>query len=360
MKVACYFGGRTNLGGAERRIGRIMNQIAQKGIEVTFVFYLYEDFTDVQKEYHQMVGEPFHIKLVGFNKQLDLVKFVKKSHFDTVFYTGPNKDMLPFFFAGKLSGSQMVFLQVSTGPSIGRFGSFFEKMEFELIARLSTRIDCLYPSTTEAIRKRYSKQIVTTTPCPSTDLTLFCPATKEKSLAFISRWVPGKNVLLFLESMLLIEDKIYENGYKVILCGSSRDGKIEKEVGKLLEKSRYPQIYVLTGYVQSINVLPFSEVFFSLQNINNYPSQSLLEAISCGCYIIASNEGDTRLLVKDEYGVLVDLDAEQISAATMQYIVEDQKHKNEFSVEARRFAEREFDINKSVNHYYDIIFNNVK
>lgn len=355
MKVACYFGGRTNLGGAERRIGRIMNQIAKKGIEVIFVFFLYEKLCDIEKEYQKFVGEPLLIKLKGFDSQRELFDYVCKQHFDTIFYTGSYKAMLPFFFAGKLTGSQTVFLQVSTGPSVRQFGSIAEMLEFELVARLSDRIDCLYPSTTEAIDKRYKRQIVTTTPCPATDLHLYMPCKKRRRIAFISRWIPGKNVELFLESMIIIEEQLFEQKYEVLLCGSSRDGVVEGNVKEILKKARHPEIFVLPGYVQSIDILPSAEMFFSLQNINNYPSQSLLEAIACGCYIIASDEGDTSILVKDEFGKCIRLNNDDITSETLKFIYTDYAEKKRIVNAARRFAEETFDINRSVDHYENII-----
>lgn len=359
MKVACFFGGRTNLGGAERRIGRIMNLIAKKGVEVTFVFYLYEDMYAIEAEYKSLIGDIVYLDMVGFKKQSELFRYVMNSRFDTIFYIGAYRSMLPFFVAGILSHSQRVLLQVSTGPSVRKFESFVEMIGFEVVARGSNRIDCLYPSTTESFAKRYKIQTITTTPCPSTQLNIYMPNSKKKELVFLSRWVQGKNVDLFAKSMMLIEDFLVEKGYKIFLCGSSRNGDVEKQIKKILEKSKHPELFSMTGYVQSIDVLPTAEVFFSLQDINNYPSQSLLEAIACGCYIIASDEGDTRTLVRDEFGVCCDLDAQKIAQKTKDYILMNEKEKKQVVESARNFAERNFDINKSVEHYMTIIQNPV-
>ena len=62
-------------------------------------------------------------------------------------------------------------------------------------------------------------------------------------------------------------------------------------------------------------------VFLSLQERNNYPSQALLEAMACGCAVIATDVGETRRLVDDDVGFLVDKDAKSI-AAKIKYLLE--------------------------------------
>ena len=47
-----------------------------------------------------------------------------------------------------------------------------------------------------------------------------------------------------------------------------------------------------------------SLIFLSLQDHNNYPSQLLLEAMACGCAIIATDVGETSKLVDKNVGFL--------------------------------------------------------
>ncbi len=355
MKIACYFNGKSAFGGAERRMGRIMNLISQEGIEVVFVFRLFEPLPQVVEAYKKAIGDNFQLKFAGFNSSLDVYKYTKRERFDVVFYAGAYRYMLPFFLAAKRGNSKTILLQVTTGPSIGQFSTFVERMEFELVANNSDRIDCLYPSTTDLIKRKYRKQIVTTTPCPSTDLERFQPMKKRKRISFISRWVPGKNVELFLASVISIENQLFEKGYEVFLCGKSQDGVIESEVQNLLSAAKHPEIVICPGYIDSHDILPESEVFMSLQHINNYPSQSLIEAIACGCYIIASDEGDTRLLVKEDFGACCELNIESISRCILDYIYKDDNQKQTIPDSARKFALESFDIQKSVEHYLRLI-----
>jgi len=354
-KVAVFFNGRSNLGGAERRLARIMDLITKKNIEVTFLFKLFEDYSRVVESYTSIVGKNSAIKWIGFENGIDIYKFVIKERFDAVFYTDAYRDMIPFFLGAKVAGSMLVMLQVTTGPSIGVFSSLINKILFGYIARNSTRIDCLYPSTTNRFKNLYKKQIVTTTPCPSTDLDLFKPGEKKKELAFIGRWVEGKNVELFVKSMIEVQDTLHEQGYCVMLCGSRGSGPIDNKVQELIKTAKYPEMFKLPGYVQSQSILPSAAVFYSLQNINNYPSQSLIEAIACGCFIIASDEGDTSSIVKESFGHLCTLDVESIKKCTLDYINRAEELKDDVKTHAVEFACKNFAIVKSVDHYFSMI-----
>ena len=48
-RIALFFNGKSKFGGAERRLSRIMNQVAGNGVEVTIVFLLFEDFEIIQE-----------------------------------------------------------------------------------------------------------------------------------------------------------------------------------------------------------------------------------------------------------------------------------------------------------------------
>lgn len=55
-------------------------------------------------------------------------------------------------------------------------------------------------------------------------------------------------------------------------------------------------------------LLAETSVFVSIQTTNNYPSQSVLEAMGCGNAIIATDVGDTRMFINENNGILIDLE----------------------------------------------------
>jgi glycosyltransferase involved in cell wall biosynthesis len=62
-------------------------------------------------------------------------------------------------------------------------------------------------------------------------------------------------------------------------------------------------------------VLARTKIFVSLQRYENYPSQSLLEAMASGCAVIATDVGDTRLLLDESCALLIPRDADALAAA---------------------------------------------
>lgn len=354
-KVACYFGGRTQFGGAERRIGRIMNQVAKSDIEVQFIFKLYEPMEEICKTYEHVIGEKLNIKMVGFQHGVEIIRYMLVEKFDSVFYTDAYLGMIPFFVGAKLAKSETVLLQVNTYASVGQFKSLANELEFKMVARLSNRIDCLYPSSVARFRMFYPHKNITVTPCPFTNTELYAPASKTRAIVFAGRWVEGKNVDLFVRAMLRIQDELYEEGYKIYVCGEAKENSLSQTVRRLIATCKYNELFELPGFVDSKDYLPWAEVFLSLQVINNYPSQSLLEAISCGCYIIASDEGDTGLLVKDEYGELCKLEEKDIAEKMLNYIRKTKQEKELAICDSRKFAISHFMIDKSVEHYVNMI-----
>ena len=75
------------------------------------------------------------------------------------------------------------------------------------------------------------------------------------------------------------------------------------------------------GVADTAKYLKQSKIFISIQKDNNYPSQSLLEAMACENAIIASDVGETRKLVTENEGILVPLSAEKIADA-IQFLLE--------------------------------------
>lgn len=102
-----------------------------------------------------------------------------------------------------------------------------------------------------------------------------------------------------------------------------------------------------------------SKIFLSLQNYENYPSQSLLEAISSGNYIIASDVGDTNSIVKTDFGSLVSLSIEDISIKLKDAIKLIEKSGDDIFRSSRNFAINRFKPEDSIS-YFKTLFNYYK
>ena len=87
----------------------------------------------------------------------------------------------------------------------------------------------------------------------------------------------------------------------VRVCGS---GPLESEIRRDFASITGHQVHI--QYEEDpFRILLRSKVFVSLQDVDNYPSQSLLEAMACGCAIIATDVGLTRQLLDEDCAILI-------------------------------------------------------
>jgi glycosyltransferase involved in cell wall biosynthesis len=111
-------------------------------------------------------------------------------------------------------------------------------------------------------------------------------------------WQKGSDLLLEI-----VREWPNDPDCELVLCGS---GSYESALRAAAE--RHSNIRI--GHAWTLrDVLADAKVFFSLQQWDNYPSQSLLEAMLCECCIVATDAGDTDLLVRPPWGECLPLDA---------------------------------------------------
>lgn len=124
---------------------------------------------------------------------------------------------------------------------------------------------------------------------------------KENSIIFSGRLTGIKGVVLFLNAAKIIKTR-YGSKHKFIIMG---DGPQQSYVTREIKNSNLTNVHYLGFFPEPMDVLQGAKLFCSLQDDSNYPSQSLMEAMACGCAIIATDVGDTRLLVDEDVGILI-------------------------------------------------------
>jgi glycosyltransferase involved in cell wall biosynthesis len=136
---------------------------------------------------------------------------------------------------------------------------------------------------------------------------------KKNWMVFASRLTPIKNPIFLMESIKIASYKCEDvANYKFWILG---DGELLEEALNYKSKINLENIEI-TGYIKDPeNYLSFSKVFFSLQKNNNYPSQSLLEAMACENFIVATNVGETKLLIDENNGILIKENTEELANA---------------------------------------------
>jgi glycosyltransferase involved in cell wall biosynthesis len=196
-------------------------------------------------------------------------------------------------------------------------------------------IDCLSKQTANIIRKyirRKDAHKIRIAPCSFTDLSRSKTSNdRDIDVIYISRFVDGKGLELL--------ERIYGDiaNINFYACG----------FGPL--KPRIPKERIMKTN-ESFDLLSRSKIFLSIQKWNNYPSQTLLEAMSCECAIIATDVGETRNIVDDECAVLIPYDASALRDAIF-FLLSNPARAEELGKNARKKLLREHTIERYMEYF---------
>jgi glycosyltransferase involved in cell wall biosynthesis len=134
---------------------------------------------------------------------------------------------------------------------------------------------------------------------------------KDVDLVFAARFVDGKGINLFIETLQILDQKQYRPPLSVHICGQ---GPLEAIIHGAVKQ--FNSIKVSVYWAENISVVfARAKVFLSLQQKENYPSQAVLEAANQEVAVIVTDVGDTRLFVNDSNAILVKNSAQEVADA---------------------------------------------
>lgn len=188
------------------------------------------------------------------------------------------------------------------------------RMMLILWLNLCHRVDALNPvNDLGRIVLKQSKVVIS--PGSFTDPKRFAPD-EHKSLWIV--WAghlePHKQPLLFVDSVAAARKQLggKSAGWDFhILGGGNMFPEVQQRIAAL-QQEKHIQVW---GYVHDVAAFfAKSVICVSTQRDTNYPSQVLLEAMSCENAVIATDVGDTRLLLDEENAILVNNSADLAKA----------------------------------------------
>jgi glycosyltransferase involved in cell wall biosynthesis len=153
-------------------------------------------------------------------------------------------------------------------------------------------------------------------PCSFTDLTSCQPAPQKKPwVVFLGRLIDTKNPLLLAKSIPRILGLIPD--VRFFFLGA---GYLGAELEEMLLEQGIVDRVTLGFEPDPIRILNHSSIFVSLQTNNNYPSQSLLEAMACGNAVVATDVGETWRLVDEANGIRVPPTVDAVAEAIVKLL----------------------------------------
>ncbi len=167
---------------------------------------------------------------------------------------------------------------------------------------------------------------------------------REIRIVFVGRLAQQKDPLLLLESFNNLPSEL-KNKSQVSIIG---EGPKRKELEEFIKKNKLEEKVKLLGSISREKIfeaLRESDIFVLTSNWEGFPI-TILEAMSCGLPVIASDVGGVREAVDKEVGFLIERgDKEALKKALME-LIENPDLREKMGQNAQKRAEDNFSLDK--------------
>ena len=173
------------------------------------------------------------------------------------------------------------------------------------------------PIRNEVVRLGVRDERVHVSPGSFVDSDRFAPSDMRcRWIVFTGRLVEEKSPMLFVEACAEVHRRTRDrmSDVRYIVSG---DGPLRQDMEIAAERHGLSAVMTIGWRERVEDILPHALVFVSLQRMDNYPSQALLEAMACGCAVVATEVGQTWKLVDEHTGFRVAMKASAVADAVV-------------------------------------------
>ncbi len=223
---------------------------------------------------------------------------------------------------------------------------------FNFALENSDYVDFLSPFIVDGVKERGIKikdEAISITPCSFTDYSKCRIGDKGVfQVAFSGRLEKDKNPETFLDAAIILSKK-----YPEIIFHIMGEGRLSTRIKSKVDSAGCTNIIFYGFHPQPTEILANTSVFVSIQTTNNYPSQSVLEAMGCGNAIIASDVGDTRMFINKDNGLLINKGVtELVNAIETLYLNKDMR--DTMAKVGYSYVRENHTIDKMANYYINL------
>ncbi len=217
---------------------------------------------------------------------------------------------IPFFILAKLFRIKHSITFASNSLEMAAYNNPKAKKLWNTILKLAKNVDILNP--TNSLFKYQFRRFISPNSFPHLTNTnqpiqySFTNPIRQNVVIFCGAFEQTKNPMLAIEAfkIFLKQHKSEIEQPKLVMFGKgSLEAQIKKSIAEI--KAEFGEVIEIREYSRYLKTLSESSIFLSLQDFDNYPSQSLMESMLFCNKIIATNFGDTGLLVKPEGNKLI-------------------------------------------------------
>jgi glycosyltransferase involved in cell wall biosynthesis len=186
-------------------------------------------------------------------------------------------------------------------------------------------------------------------PCSFIDYRKTFVGEKEPIIVFSGRMDGIKNPLTFVDVVQRV--KSIRNDFRAIMLGN---GPLIDNVMKQITEFDLSDVITVLFSNKPEEILSKSLIYLSIQNFDNYHSQALMEAMACGCAIVATDFGETYRLISDEVGFRVSLDVCAIAEKIL-WLLDHPDFAKDMGLRARKKVMSEQSIER-FSHYIENLY----
>ena len=352
-KVALILFSNSDFGGAERRLVRIYNELGKEN--ECDIIVRGSDYDGFYKRLKKADCDVSNIhKIITFKSNfLCLLYLIICRKYKAIHFF----DMCGFNIAiAKIMRIFSTRTLLTVAFQNYAYGLIDENTKRSLVRLLdlSNRVDVLFPAGLEYFQSISSNNAITVTPGTFTNIDLFQSAKKERLILFAAaRLEKDKNAILLVEACYLCKDLLRKLKYEIYICGQ---GYEEAFLRNRIREYDIDDIIKMPGYVKISDIMPKAEIFACLDLVDNYPSQTIAEATACGCFLIITDVGYSRLCGEGDFAEYVANDSRALADRIECFISATTEEKNKVKDCSRKYAETHYSIKTSADYFRRLLW----
>ena len=354
----------------------IIPSVELAGVEKRMLSFWFYSQKEYKREIYLVITESLYKKFVEAKEFSEIVNFKNKiilidsaaTRTESLkivrqhFFTYREKAILHFVLWYPVNFSTKQSKTVYTFPGYDlSYLSMAKKAILYLSFLSAKKIDLLDPIIYKNMKKLFflKKNSFNLTPNSVVNIEKYKAdfASKENWIVFLGRFVQHKQVMPFARAIPLIYKQLKEKNVpniKFFLLGL---GEQENELKSLLAKEEYKGIDIFVGFVfDPQHILEKSKIILSIQQYNNYPSRSLLEAMACGNIPVVTDVGNTDLIAKPGFSAYIskNFTAEEIAGSITGLLALDQASQLDKMRNARQFVADNCRMENMAQYFYNL------
>jgi len=165
-------------------------------------------------------------------------------------------------------------------------------------------------------------------------------------IVFVGRLGKQKDPLLLLEAFNILPNELQDRS-QISIIG---DGPKRKELERFIKENKLKEKVKLLGAVSRekvFEILKKSDIFVLISNWEGFP-YTIIEAMSCGLPVIASDVGGIREAVNDDCGILVERGNKEEIEKALEKLLKNPSLAKEMGEKSRARVKKEFSLEKTL------------